>query len=350
MKKYRVGVLGATGAVGQQFLNLLNGHPWFEVVAVAASSRSAGKKYLDATGWLLPGEPPRWLEDMVVQECTPGDELDFVFPGLDSTVAGEIEWRFAQNDIPVISNARNYRMNPLVPLLIPEVNPEHIQLIPAQKKKHGFRRGFLVTNPNCATVGLVLGLFPLWRSLGIEKIVVTTMQAISGAGYPGVPALDIEGNVLPFIPNEADKIQSEPGKILGQIVDGQLVHAKIRISAQCNRVPVRDGHLLSVSLKLKKRASRDEIVATYREFTSPLSEWNLPSAPLHPVVFVDEPLRPQPQRDAFRDGGMAVTVGQLSPCEVLDWRLVILVHNTIRGAAGGAILNAEWLHVNGLLR
>ena len=348
MKKIRVGILGATGMVGQQFVLLLQDHPWFEITALAASEKSAGKPYGEAVQWVQSEPLPADVANLSVQEARPDLPCEVVFSGLDASAAESIERAFADAGYAVISNARNYRMHPQVPLLVPEVNPEHIHLIHQQQHDDG-RRGFIVTNPNCSTTGLVLGVLPIWRQFGIRRMLVTTLQAISGAGFPGLPALQINGNVLPFIRGEAEKIQSEPLKIFGWLENGSIREAEIHIGAQCNRVPVRNGHLISVSLELRQKATLEAVRDTLRRFVSPLAEWNLPSAPAQPVRLVEEPFAPQPARDVMADGGMSVTVGQLSACPVLDVRLVILVHNTIRGAAGGAILNAEWLHVNGYL-
>ena len=350
MKKMKVGVLGATGAVGQQFITLLENHPWFEITFLAASERSVGKTFTEATNWFLENQMPDWLPEKMIQSCEPNFDCDFVFSGLDSSVAGEIEWNFANNGIPVISNAKNYRTDPLVPLLIPEINPDHIHLIPEQQKKFNFDTGYIATNPNCSTVGLTLSVFPLWKEVGIKSMVVTTLQAISGAGFPGVTSLEILGNIVPAISGEADKIQTEPQKIYGTFENKQIIPANLKISAQCNRVPVRNGHLISISLKLDKAVELEKIQSIYYKFLSPLEKWNLPSALKQPVQFTDSYFRPQPILDANYGNGMVVTVGQLQKCSVLDIRLTGLVHNTIRGAAGGAILNAEWLKVNGYLK
>lgn len=350
MKKLKVGILGATGAVGQQFIALLENHPWFEINLLAASERSVGKPFAQATNWFLETPMPAWLSAQKVSPCEPNLNCDFVFSGLDSSVASEIEWNFAKNGIPVLSNAKNYRTDPLVPLLIPEINSNHIHLIPEQQKKYNFSTGFIVTNPNCSTAGLTLSVYPLWREIGIVSMSVTTLQAISGAGYPGVASLEILGNVVPTIPGEADKIQTEPQKIFGTFENERIFSANLNISAQCNRVPVRNGHLLSVSLKLKRAFDLERIQSVYKHFQSPLNEWNLPSAPKQPVLFTDNLFRPQPLLDVNLGKGMVVTVGQLEKCPVLDVRLVGLVHNMVRGAAGGAILNAEWLKVNGYLK
>ena len=349
-RKWRVGILGATGMVGQRFVVLLQGHPWFEVGALAASDRSAGRPYGEAVQWLLESPLPEEVAALPVQKAEPGLECDFVFSGLSADAAREVEPAFAAAGYPVISNASAFRNDPLVPLLVPEVNGEHVHLIRKQQKQKGFSRGgFLVTNPNCSTTGLVLSLAPLFRRFGLEKLLVTTLQALSGAGFPGVPSLQILANVLPQISGEAEKIEWEPRKIFGVLGEGQIRPAELVISAQCNRVPVRDGHLISVSVQLEEPASLEEVRQAFREYRSPLAKWNLPSAPAQPVCLTEDPLSPQPLLHAGTGGGMAVTVGQLRECPVLDFRFVALVHNTVRGAAGGAILNAEWLAVQGYL-
>lgn len=348
MNKIRVGILGATGMVGQQFVLLLQSHPWFEITALAASEKSAGKPYAEAVHWLQGASLPETVSRLPVQRAEPGLPCDLVFSGLDAAAAEPIERAFADAGYAVISNARNFRMHPQVPLLVPEVNPGHIELIRLQQEGDP-KRGFIVTNPNCSTTGLVLGVLPLWQRFGIRRMLVTTLQAISGAGYPGLPALQITGNVLPNIPGEAEKLQTEPLKIFGKLQEKGVCPAEIAISAQCNRVPVLNGHLISVSLQLQENASFEAVRETLEIFTGPPTAAQLPSAPEYPVRFSDAPLSPQPARDLGADHGMSVAVGQLAPCPVLDYRLVILVHNTIRGAAGGAILNAEWLCVNGFL-
>lgn len=344
--RYRVGILGATGAVGQTFIRLLADHPWFEITALAASERSAGQSYRAATNWLSGDPMPSGLAEMEVQRTVPPLDCDFVFSGLSSSVAGEVEKAFAEAGYPVISNAKNYRMAEDVPLLIPEVNPDHIGLIDTQERGEGF----IVTNPNCSTVGLVCALRPLADAFGIEAVQVTTLQALSGAGYPGVSALDALGNVVPYIGGEEDKLVSEPRKLLGTLKDGHIEPAQLAVSAQCTRVPVRDGHLETVSVKLDRPASADDVKAAFDQFASPLAGLDLPSAPeafLH--VFNDE-RSPQPHRHVQRGGGMTVSIGRIRPCEVLDVKFIVLVHNTVRGAAGGAVLNAELLAKRGYIR
>ena len=346
--KIRAGILGATGAVGQKFIELLHEHPWFDITALAASERSAGKQYAQAANWIGEGEIPESIAAMTVSSCEPVLDCDFVFSGLDASVAGEIERAFAVAGYPVISNARNYRMNAGVPLLIPEVNPDHTALIDAQLRDG--QEGYIVTNPNCSTVGLVCALKPLHDAFGVEKVVVTTMQALSGAGYPGVASLDIEGNVVPFIGGEEDKVATEPQKLLGVFEDSRIRPADIVISAQCNRVAVRDGHTECVSVKLGGSPSLDEVAEVFRSFQNPISGFELPSSPAKFLQLLDGPADPQPRRYVNRDGGMTVWIGRLRECPVLDFKFVVLVHNTVRGAAGGAILNAELLVKQGYLR
>lgn len=340
----KVGILGATGAVGQKFVELLDGHPHFEIAALMASERSSGKTYREAANWIGATEMPERIGAMEVVPAEPGVDVDFVFSGLDASVAGEIETQFAEAGVPVISNARNHRMDPAVPLLIPEVNPDHTALIDKQETP-----GFIVTNPNCSTVGLVLALKPLVDAFGVEAVSVVTMQALSGAGYPGVSSLDALANVVPFIGGEEDKLVHEPRKLLGTLDDGSVRPADIAISAQCNRVPVLDGHLECVSVRLHSKASPEDVAEAFAAFESPLADLSLPTAPERPLrVFTDERF-PQPRRHASAGGGMQVSIGRVRACEVLGVKFVVLSHNTIRGAAGGAILNAELLRAQGRL-
>lgn len=347
VRKFNVGVLGATGAVGQKFVELLQGHPWFEITALAASERSAGKPYREAANWIGAKPIPASLADRVVEEAKPGLDCDLVFSGLDASVAGDIERSFAEAGYAVVSNARNYRMEDDVPLLIPEVNPDHTKLVEQQKWGSG---GFIVTNPNCSTVGLVSALRPLVDNFGLEAVQVTTMQALSGAGYPGVASLDAMGNVVPYIGGEEEKMAIEPRKILGTLRNGSIDPFEIRLSAQCNRVPVLEGHLEAVSVKLGSKATVEEVKEAFRNWRSPIDELNLPSAPKPFIQVFDENNFPQPRRHAELGGGMTVSVGRVRACEVLDVKFIVLVHNTIRGAAGGAILNAELLVEQGLLK
>lgn len=340
MEKYKVGILGATGAVGQKFVELLEHHPWFEIAALAASERSAGKPYKAAANWIGSKAIPREVAEMEVVEATPGFDADFVFSGLDSSVAGEIEGEFARAGYPVISNARNYRMRDDVPLLIPEVNPEHTALIDMQEWDGS---GFIVTNPNCSTVGLVCALKPLSDAFDIESVQVVTMQALSGAGYPGVASLDALGNVVPYIGGEEEKMATEPKKLLGRLVGGKIEPAPLTVSAQCNRVAVLDGHLEAVSIRFKQRVSPEDVKRAFEGYRNPISSYDLPSAPERFIEVFEDERFPQPRRHAEIGRGMTVSVGRIRPCEVLDVKFVALVHNTVRGAAGGALLNAELL-------
>lgn len=343
----RVGILGATGAVGQKFVALLADHPWFRVTHLAASERSAGRAYRDVVNWTASEPMPEKAGRLEVASAEPPLDCDFVFSGLDASVAGEIEGRFAAAGIPVISNARNYRMQTDVPLLIPEVNPDHVELVRRQRWSNG---GFIVTNPNCSTVGLVVALKPLHDAFGLDTVQVTTMQALSGAGYPGVPSLDILGNVIPFIGGEEAKMETEPLKLLGTLADDGVKPATFNISAQCNRVPVLDGHLECVSVKLSRPASVEEVRSAFDTFQSPTRDFQLPSEPERVVRYFADDRFPQPRLHAGLGAGMTVSIGRLRPCPVLDFKFVVLSHNTIRGAAGGAILNAELLVRQGLLQ
>ena len=343
-----VAVLGATGSVGQRFIQLLEHHPWFRLHEVVASERSAGKRYGEAADWRLESLLPRAASALEVKPLGSDLESRLLFSGLDSSVAGEAEDDYANRGCAVISNSRNHRMDDDVPLLIPEVNAEHLDAVEEQRKRRG-SRGYIVTNPNCSVVGLAMALAPLERQFGIEKVQVTTMQAISGAGYAGVASYAILDNVIPFIGGgEEDKIEKEPRKILGRWSSG-FEDAPLTISAQVNRVPTIDGHLMTISLELRNGASIDEIRAAIESFEGEPQRLGLPFAPKHPLHYIDAPDRPQPRLDRDRERGMAVSVGRLRPCHVLDVRMVALVHNTIRGAAGAAILNAELLKARNLL-
>jgi len=354
MERRNVGILGATGAVGQRFIQLLANHPWFNITWLAASDRSAGKTYAEACAWRLDTPLPKHIAEMVLEPNTPeGSSVELpriIFSSVDAPIARELEPRFAAAGCAVISNSSAFRMAPDVPLVVPEVNVDHFEVIEAQatRKTSG---GFLVTNPNCCAIGLVLPLAPLHQRFGIEKLFVSTMQAVSGAGYPGVPSLDILGNVIPFIKSEEEKLQEEIGKLLG-LTDGRgFQPLEAPVSAMCNRVPVLEGHTECVSVKLRKPATREEVLAAWAEF-QPLSGkghegLHLPSAPLSPVEYAPEDTRPQPRLDLMRGNGMATTVGRLRPCNLFDWKFTLLSHNTIRGAAGAALLNAEILAVLG---
>lgn len=359
MERRNVGILGATGAVGQRFIQLLADHPWFNITWLAASDRSAGKTYAEACAWRLDTPLPRRIAEMVLQPNTPegsATELPrIIFSSVDAPIARELEPKFAAAGCAVISNSSAFRMGADVPLVVPEVNEAHLDVVEAQatRKTSG---GYLVTNPNCCAIGLVLPLAPLHQRFGIEKLFVSTMQAVSGAGYPGVPSLDILGNVIPHIKNEEEKLQEEVAKLLGGLrMEGDNARgfqlADLTVSAMCNRVPVLEGHTECVSVKLRKPATREEILQAWESF-QPLSGrghegLHLPSPPLNPVVYMEGETRPQPKLDLDRGKGMTTTVGRLRPCSIFDWKFTLLSHNTVRGAAGAAILNAEILAVLG---
>jgi aspartate-semialdehyde dehydrogenase len=339
--------------VGQRFIQLLNNHPWFEIAWLAASERSEGKTYGEACRWKLDTPLPARIAAMTVTPNTPEAQPageppipKIIFAALDADVARELEPKFASAGCAVVSNSSAFRMVEDVPLVIPEVNADHLALLERQSWRrpsaNGLPGGYIVTNPNCSAIGLVLALKPLEERFGIESLFVTTMQAVSGAGYPGVASLDIMGNVVPFIKNEEEKLEEEVGKLLGTLVDGKVALLDAKVSAHCNRVPVEDGHTECVSIKLKTKASREEILAAWAEF-APLAGQRLPSAPDQPVEFDASPDRPQPRLDRMRGRGMAATVGRLRECNLLDWKFVVMSHNTIRGAAGAAVLNAEVL-------
>jgi aspartate-semialdehyde dehydrogenase len=349
-KKWRAGVLGATGIVGQRLVKLLETHPWFELAEVAASERSSGKTYAEAVRWHLDGPVPQAARDLVVKGLDPSLDCDFVFSALDSYVAGPAEEDFARAGYPVVSNSKNHRMDPDVPLLIPEVNATHLGAIPVQQKNRGYSTGFIVTNPNCSTAGLVLVLKPLADAFGLEKVFVATLQAVSGAGYPGVPSMDIHANVIPFISGEEEKMESEPQKLLGQWDGSRFIDAGLGLSAHCNRVPVLEGHLECVSASLKKIASLNEVREALRNFEVSAELALLPTAVRNPVVVLDGDDRPQPRRDVNSGNGMAAVVGRVRECPLLDVKLTLLSHNLVRGAAGAALLNAELLAARGFLR
>ena len=348
-RKYRVGILGATGTVGQRFIQLLEGHPQFELTALAASGRSRGKTYAEACAWRLPGEMPERVRALALQLPEPPLDCEVVFSSLPGEIARETEESFARAGHAVISNSSALRMDEDVPLLIPEVNHEHLALLDSQKSSRGLARGMIVTNPNCSTIMLALALAPLHARFGIESVVATTLQALSGAGYPGVPSLDITDNVLPFIAGEEEKIECETQKILGRFEAGRIEAAPFHVSAQCHRVAVSDGHMAAVRVKLARRASTEELREAFATFTSLPQELKLHTAPERPIVVRDEPDRPQPKLDRDAGRGMSITVGRLRPDSVLDYRFVALSHNTVRGAAGAAILNAELLAATGRL-
>ena len=347
--KIPVGILGATGTVGQRFIQLLHEHPWFEITWLAASDRSAGKSYADAAKWNLATPISDYIAAMKVSAAAPDTTTPkLVFAALDATAAQQIEPAFAEAGHAVVSNSSAFRMAEDVPLIIPEVNGDHVPLIKTQKwyKKNG---GFMVTNPNCSAIGLVLALAPLHRRFGIDKIFVATMQAISGAGYPGVPSMDILGNVIPYIAKEEDKMEAETRKLLGSLNGSHVVDANLTLSAHCNRVAVEDGHTESVSLKLRKPATAEEIIDAWKEFRCLPQKLKLPTAPEQPVIYESAPDRPQPRLDRDRGHGMSAVCGRLRPCNIFDWKFTVLSHNTIRGAAGAAVLNGELLKAQGYI-
>ncbi len=339
-----VGILGATGTVGQRFIQLLENHPWFYVDEVMASDQSAGKNYVEAVGprWKLTTRIPEKVAKLKVRGS--GDPLrsPVLFSSLDASVAGELEHHYASHGHLVSSNSRNHRLDPFVPLVIPEVNRDHIELIGRQSFSKDNGRGGILTNPNCSTIVMVMALAPLHRAFGVKSVIVTTFQATSGAGYPGVSSLDILGNVVPYIPGEEPKMELETNKILGKLGEHGIESAGITVSASCHRVPVLDGHLMAVSVKLRREATLEQVLAAVKGFR-PLQDLPLPSAPAEPIQVRDEDDRPQPRLDVDRSSGMGVTIGRVRECPVLDWKFEALGHNTIRGAAGAAILNAEIL-------
>lgn len=343
--KVPVAILGATGSVGQRFVELLARHPWFEIISLSASERSVGKQYKNAVNWLMSTPLPQEIGDMVVTPCQPDMPCTLVFSALDSHVAGEVETRFAEAGYLVVSNASNHRMQANVPLIIPEVNKSHLELL----KLQGYQKGGIVTNPNCSAIGLTLALKPLQDRFGIEAVHVVTMQAISGAGYPGVASMDIVDNIIPYINGEEHKLETEPLKILGRLHDDHIEQASFQISAQCNRVPVTDGHMESVSIKLKNKASKQDVIQAWREFKGDVYQMGLPLAPKHPVYYLDGDNYPQPKLHRNFERGMAVAIGRLRECPLFDFKFSLLSHNTIRGAAGGAILCGELLLKTGFI-
>ena len=343
--KYPIGILGATGMVGQRYIQLLENHPWFEIAWLAASDRSSGKSYGEAAKWRLDTPLPERIAKMIVSPAEPEGAPKIIFASVDAAIAREMEPKFAAAGCAVISNSSAFRMAPNVPLVLPEVNADHLQLIEEQpwRKESG---GYIVTNSNCSTMGLVLALKPIEERFGIEQIFVTTMQAVSGAGYPGVASMDILDNVIPFIGGEEEKMEAETLKLLGKLEGNTVTPLDAKMTAHCNRVPVVDGHTECVSIKLGKKLGREvrreDILAAWAEFR-PLAGLGLPFAPEQPIEWTEQNDRPQPRLDRNRGKGMTVTVGRLRPCNVLDWKFVLLSHNTVRGAAGATILNAEML-------
>jgi aspartate-semialdehyde dehydrogenase len=346
--KIPVGILGATGMVGQRFVQMLEHHPWFEVAWLAASDRSEGRLYGEAARWKMKTPMPSNLAKMKISPATPDGATKIIFAALDASIAAEMEPRFAAAGCIVVTNSSALRMQSDVPLVIPEVNPDHIQIVECQswRKKSG---GFVVTNPNCSAIGLVMALKPLQNEFGLKTVMAVTMQAVSGAGYPGVASLDILGNVVPYIPKEEEKMEEETQKLLGQLNGAGVIPADFKMSAHCNRVAVEDGHTESVSVQLREKATPEEIINAWNKFRSVPQELKLPSAPEQPVRYTESADRPQPRYDVEAGNGMTATVGRLRPCGVLDWKFTVLSHNTIRGAAGAALLNAELLKVQGYL-
>ncbi len=344
-KKIKVGILGATGSVGQKFIELLKNHPWFEIAELGASERSAGKKYKDAANWIMKSPLGKDISELEVKECIPNYESKLIFSGLDSSVAEQIETDFANAGYFVISNSRNHRFDKDVPLMIPEVNAEHLSLIDKQPYKGG-----IVTNPNCSTIGMVLALKPLHDAFKIKKINVVTMQALSGGGYPGVPSMDILDNVVPFIGGEEEKMETEPLKILGKLGNGEVIFENdIKISAQCNRVAVIDGHLETVQVEFENKPTKEEIIEAWNNFKGVPQELQLPFAPVKPIHYFAEDNLPQPKLQRDLENGMAGSVGRLREDPLFHYKFIVLSHNTVRGAAGGTILNAELLKAKGYL-
>jgi len=344
-KKIKVGILGATGSVGQKFIELLKDHPWFEISELGASERSAGKKYKDAANWIMKSVLDKDVAQLEVKKCVPNFEAKLIFSGLDSSVAGQIETDFADAGYFVISNSRNHRFDKDVPLMIPEVNAEHLKLIDIQPYKGG-----IVTNPNCSTIGMILALKPLHDAFTIKKINVVTMQALSGGGYPGVSSMDILDNVVPFIGGEEEKMETEPRKILGKLGDGEIeFENNIVISAQCNRVAVIDGHLETIQVEFENKPSKEEIIEAWKNFKGEPQDFQLPSAPNSPIHYFEEDNLPQPKLQRDLENGMAAAVGRLREDPLFHYKFIALSHNTVRGAAGGTILNAELMKAKGYL-
>ena len=344
--KLPVGILGATGIVGQRFIQMLENHPWFEVAWLAASDRSEGRHYAEAARWRLKTAIPPTIAKMKVSPAKPDGAPKIIFAALDASIAREMEPQFAAAGCAVISNSSALRMQNDVPLVIPEVNGDHIALIEKQSWR-AKSKGFVVTNPNCSAIGLVLALAPLHRAFTLDAVMAVTMQAVSGAGYPGVASLDILGNVIPYIANEEEKMQEETQKLLGTLNGSRIDPAPFAMSAQCNRVAVEDGHTESVAIRLQKKAGAEQIIDEWNNFRAEPQQLRLPSAPGQPIVYVTAPDRPQPRFDCDLGAGMTTSVGRLRKCNVLDWKFTVLSHNTIRGAAGAAVLNAELLKAKG---
>lgn len=347
-KKLPVGILAATGTVGQRFVELLADHPWFEIAVVTGSERTVGRPYGAGVNWKLLGDPPEKVAKLIVQPTEPNLDVKILFSALPTPQAKELEPQFAQAGYAVLTNASPYRMDPYVPLLIPEVNPDHTGIIPVQQEKYGWE-GYIVANANCSTTSIVLPMKILHEAYGVETAVVVTLQAISGAGYPGVPSMDILGNVIPHIGGEDAKLEREPRKLCGTLAAGEIQMTDFVVSAQANRVPVFDGHLASISLKLRQSAMPEEVIALFQNWQPPEICRELPSIPDPVLIYRPEPDRPQPRLDTDSGSGLAWTLGKIRPCPVNDIRLMALAHNTLRGAASGSVLNAELLLQQGLL-
>lgn len=350
MAKMKVAILAATGMVGQRFVQLLHDHPWFEISCLAASERSAGRSYAEACQWRIEGEMPASVRDCVVQGLEDPIDAPLVFSALPSSVAGPVEEQLAAAGHVVCSNASSHRMQTDVPLLIPEVNPDHLELIHVQRKQRGWSSGAIVTNPNCTSTPITMACRPLLDQFGISKLFVVSMQALSGAGYPGVPSYDAVDNVIPFIGGEEPKVEIEPLKMLGRLHNETIEQANFVISAQCNRVPVLEGHVVCISVALQKTASLDEVTTALRDFRALPQELNLPSAPQPPIIVREEDDRPQPRRDRGFGGDMPTVIGRIRPCPLFDYRMVTMAHNTVRGAAGGSVLNAEMMLQQGYVK
>jgi aspartate-semialdehyde dehydrogenase len=348
--KRKVAILGATGAVGQRYIQLLQGHPWFEIAVLAASERSAGKKYKDACNWIMESNLPKDIAEMPVvnvdvSSVEKAGDADLIFSSLPGDLAGPVEAEFAAL-YPVFSKASAHRMEKDVPLIIPEINADHVELIKVQQRYRGWK-GFITTDPNCSTIQMAITLKPLMQ-FGLRQVMVTTMQALSGAGYPGVASLDILDNVVPFISGEEDKMETEALKILGTLNRGAIENADFQISASCNRVNVKDGHLESIFVKLDQEPSLEQIKAAFEDFRGSPQLLKLPSAPTNPIIVRHEKNRPQPRYDREAGCGMSVVVGRIRKDPIMTFKYICLGHNTVRGAAGGGILSAELYVANGL--
>ena len=361
VNKIKVGVIGATGMIGQVYLRLLSRHPWFDVVYLAASPNSAGKKYAEAVAgrWHMKNDIPAEFRDIIVEDASKVDKavgkcrLIFSAVEMDKKAILSLEEEYAAKGLAVVSNNSAHRSTADVPVMVPEINDRHLDIISEQRKKRGWKQGLLVVKPNCSIQSYMIPMYALIKAgYPIDKMILATLQAVSGAGYPGPASIDLIDNVLPSLAGEEDKSEIEPLKILGRVEGGKIIpDDSIKISAHCSRVPVSDGHIACCSIKFAgKKPAMDEVISIWRNFTALPQEMKLPSAPVPPIIYRDEPDRPQPGKDRDAGNGMAITVGRLRPCNVFDYRFVGLHHNTVRGAAGGAILTAELLMARGLLK